>query len=123
MTKKTNRTDQLRVRLTSAERQSIENLIAKRAQGETISDLIREALKWCINPATGREPYYLSPDLHETVQKMAKQLNREPAQVVEDCIQGVIDLIEKPSRKVPLIVLELTLRRDYDSQRIKKSKV
>ena len=120
---KINRTSQLRVRLTDEEREALEVLIAKRGRGETISDVIRESLSWCLNPGQQKEPYYISPPLRERLNAMAKDLNRKPDQVIESCIQGIIDMIEKPNRKVPLIVLELQLRHKYQTQKGKKVKV
>jgi hypothetical protein len=118
-----NRTSQLRVRLTNDERDALESLIAKRGKGETISDVIRDSLSWCLKPGQQKEPYYITPALRERLNAMAKDLNRKPDQVIESCIQGILDLIEKPNRKLPLIVLELQLRTKYQSQKDKKVKV
>jgi hypothetical protein len=111
-----NKTDQLRVRLTKQEREALENIIIERGQNETISDIIREALAWMIHPETSKVPCYLSTAMHKRVMEMSKDLNRDKDHVVEDCVQGVLDLLERPDRK-PLVVMELHLRREYDPQK------
>jgi hypothetical protein len=120
---KTTRTDQLRVRLRKEEREALENVIQKRGKNETISDVIREALAWCLHPDLKKQPTYLSQETFAKVKALAIDLNREPDQVVEDCIQGILDLVEKPDRKLPLIVMEVQLRRKYESEKIKKLKI
>lgn len=112
---KTPKTDQLRVRLTREEREALEKLIVKRGRNETISDVIREALSWCLHPGLNKEPCYVSPNVHSKVQQLAKDLNRDPNQVVEDCVQGILDLVENPDQKLPLVVMEVQLRRQYET--------
>ena len=116
---KTPKTDQLRVRLTRGEREALEKLIVKRGRNETISDVIREALSWCLHPGLNKEPCYIAPGLHAKVQQLAKDLNRDPNQVVEDCVQGILDLVENPNQKLPLVVMEVQLRRQYESGKSK----
>lgn len=119
---KTTRTDQLRVRLRREEREALENAIQKRGKNETISDVIREALAWCLHPDLKKQPCYLSQETYAKVRALAIDLNRDADQVVEDCIQGILDLVDKPDRKVPLIVMEVQLRRKYESEKIRKAK-
>lgn len=107
--------DQLRVRLTPAERQSLERLVEQRTNGGTLSDVVREALAWCLHPTSHQQPCFLSSPTMAKVQRLAVGLNRSPDQVVEDCIQGVLDLIE--DGRTPLIVQEVRLRQSYSSSR------
>lgn len=117
---RSNKTDQLRVRLTREERTALEKLIVKRGRNETISDVIREALSWCLHPGLNKEPCYISPELHKRVQTLSKSLNRDPNQVFEDCVQGILDLIENPDQELPLVVMEVKLRRQYEESKGKK---
>jgi Arc/MetJ-type ribon-helix-helix transcriptional regulator len=118
---KVNKTDQLRVRLTPEEKRALENLIVQRGKNETISDLIREALSWCLTPGNYHEPLRLAPDLRAKISAIARDLNRSEDQIIGDCIQGIMDLIEKPERQLPLIVLEIQLRRQYEQHKEKSS--
>src|SRR5476651_2410000 len=77
---------QLRVRVTAEERDLLEKLRTERNRGETISDLVREAISLLTK--------------------------REPHQVEEACIEGILDLIGHKC-EVPLIVMETYLHQKY----------
>lgn len=106
------RTDQLRVRLRREERQQLELYIQKRGKKETISDVIRASLAWCISPDKNMEVVHVSTNTFITVSKLAVELKREPQQVIKDCVEGTLAMVE---RKTPLIVQEIRLRRRYQS--------
>src|ERR1700677_1470823 len=102
---------QLRVRITAEERDLLDALRLKRNRGETLSDLVREAIGGLVNPhATGANP--LRPQVREHVERLAELLKREPRQVEESCIEGILDLIERKC-EVPLIVMETHLHLKY----------
>jgi hypothetical protein len=103
---------QLRVRVTSEERDLLEKLRATRNRDETISDLVREAIALLINRSTGDKPSDLNPRAQAGVERLASLLKREPQQVEEACIEGIIDLIESKC-EVPLIVMETHLHLKY----------
>jgi len=102
---------QLRVRITADERDHLEKLRAERGRGETISDLVREAiaaLGGSGSPGAG----LLSPKTQAQVERLAVLLRREPRQVEEACVEGILDLIETKC-EVPLIVMETRLHLKY----------
>jgi hypothetical protein len=106
---------QLRVRVTSEERDLLEKLRTERNQGETISDLVREAISILMKRASGDRPGPLSPKAQAGVERLASLLKREPQQVEEACIEGIVDMIESKC-EVPLIVMETHLHLKYRSK-------
>jgi hypothetical protein len=103
---------QLRVRVTSEERDLLEKLCAERNTGETISDLVREAISLLVK---GGAASTLSPAVQAKVERLAVLLKREPRQVEGACIEGILDLIERKC-EVPLIVMETQLHLKYRSK-------
>ena len=108
---------QLRVRITNEERDFLEKQRVERSQGETISDLVREAIALLVNsPSNGNEPSSpLNPETQAKVERLAVLLKREPQQVVEACVEGILDLIESKC-EVPLIVMETHLHLKYQGR-------
>jgi hypothetical protein len=100
---------QLRVRITSEEHDLLEKLCAERNSGETISDLVREAISLLVKGSTGST---LAPAVQAKIESLAVLLKREPQQVEQACIEGIIDLIEHKC-EVPLIVMETQLHLKY----------
>jgi len=103
---------QLRVRVTAEEHDLLEKLRTERDHGETISDLVREAISLLVKPGTGGKAGKISPGLRAQVNRLADLLKREPHQVEEACVQGILDLIERKC-EVPLIVKETHLHLQY----------
>jgi hypothetical protein len=103
---------QLRVRVTAEERDLLEKLRTERDRGETISDLVREAISMLMSSATKEKEGTLSSGVRAQVEHLAVLLKREPRQVEEACIEGIIDLIERKC-EVPLIVMETHLHLKY----------
>ena len=105
---------QLRVRVTPEERDLLENLRAGRARGETISDLVREGISRLVRGGngTGEDSARLGPHAQGQLQRLADLLKREPRQVEEACVEGIMDLIESKC-EVPLIVMETHLHMKY----------
>lgn len=109
------KSNQLRVRVTPEERELLEKLRSSRKSGETISDLVREGISLLVhNGAEGKAA--LPPSLRERVERLADLLKREPRQVEEACIEGILDLIENKC-EVPLIVMETQLHQKYRNNR------
>jgi hypothetical protein len=102
---------QLRVRVTPEERDLLEKLRTERGHGETISDLVREAISILIKGAPD-EAHRIGSHTHRQVERLASLLKREPRQVEEACVEGIIDLIEAKCT-VPLIVMETQLHLKY----------
>jgi len=109
---------QLRVRVTAEERDLLEKLRTERNRGETISDLVREAISLLVKPGVNGAAGALSPAVKAHVDRLAELLKREPQQVEEACVEGILDLIERKC-EVPLIVMETHLHLQY---RIKDDK-
>jgi len=103
---------QLRVRVTPDERDLLEKLRTDRGRGETISDLVREAIANLVKPGEELSGATLNPGLQAQVDRLADLLKREPQQVEESCVQGILDLIERKC-EVPLIVMETHLHMNY----------
>jgi hypothetical protein len=103
---------QLRVRVTAEERDLLEKLRTERNRGETISDLVREAISLLAKPEANGKADALSPGIRAQVERLAVLLKREPGQVEEACVEGILDLIERKC-EVPLIVMETHLHLKY----------
>src|ERR1700722_4604837 len=103
---------QLRVRVTAEERDLLEKLRTERGRGETISDLVRGAISLLVKPGAPEGTGALSPAIRAQVEKLAVLLKREPQQVEEACVEGILDLIERKC-EVPLIVMETHLHLKY----------
>jgi hypothetical protein len=101
---------QLRVRVTAEERDHLEKLRLDRGRGETISDLVREAISLLVKPAGSAVA--LPPRTKNQIERLAVLLKREPQQVEEACVEGILDLIELKC-EVPLIVMETRLHLQY----------
>ena len=102
---------QLRVRITAEERDLLDALRLERNRGETLSDLVREAIGNLVKPHASGENA-LRPQVREHVERLAELLKRQPRQVEESCIEGILDLIERKC-EVPLIVMETHLHLKY----------
>jgi hypothetical protein len=103
---------QLRVRVTAEERDHLEKLRAERGRGETISDLVREAIALLVKPGSVPGADGLTPKAVGRIERVAQLLQREPRQVEEACVDGIMDLIEAKC-EVPLIVMEARLHLQY----------
>ena len=106
---------QLRVRVTAEERDLLDKLRTERNRGETISDLVREAISLLVKPGADGKTGALSPGVQAQVERLAVLLKREPRQVEEACVEGILDLIERKC-EVPLIVMETHLHLQYRSK-------
>jgi hypothetical protein len=103
---------QLRVRVTAEERELLERLRTDRNRGETISDLVREAISLLVNPNGNAKAEAYSPEVQARMDRLVELLKREPQQVEEACVEGILDLIDHKC-EVPLIVMETRLHLQY----------
>jgi len=103
---------QLRVRVTAEERDLLEKLRTDRNRGETISDLVREAISLLVRPPASASRQTLSLGVQQHIERLAELLKRQPRQVEESCVEGILDLIENRC-EVPLIVMETHLHLKY----------
>jgi hypothetical protein len=103
---------QLRVRISSEERNLLEKLREERGRGETISDLVREAISILTRLKAAGKGQALSPKNQRRVAALSVLLKREPEQVEDSCVEGILDLIESKC-EVPLIVMETQLHLKY----------
>jgi hypothetical protein len=110
---------QLRVRVTSEERDLLEKLRLERNRGETLSDLVREAISLLVNVGSNGQERVLNPKTKAQVEQLAVLLKRDFQQVEEACIEGILDLIESKC-EVPLIVMETHLHLKYRNRDEKK---
>lgn len=103
---------QLRVRVTAEEHDFLEKLCKKSAHGETISDLVRRAIALLRKSGPDGKGSVLTSKTQERIERLAVLLKREPQQVEEACVEGILDLIDKKC-DVPLIVMETHLHQKY----------
>ncbi len=106
---------QLRVRVTAEEHDFLKKLSAERKAGETVSDLVREAISLLAKTGSSGKASTLTPAVQARVERLAVLLKREPQQVEDACIEGILDLIERKC-EVPLIVMETQLHLKYRSK-------
>jgi hypothetical protein len=85
---------QLRVRVTAEERDLLKHLRIERGRGETVSDLVREAISGLVKASPEGKFNSLSPKVQHQLERLAVLLKREPLQV-------------------PLIVMETHLHLKY----------
>jgi predicted DNA-binding protein len=105
---------QLRVRLGKAHYTKLQELCSLRKRGETVSDIVRQAIEAYVEPqlvVTTNTDYLICEQAKDGARKLATLLDRKPCHVIEDCVQGILDLHEQ--QRTPLIVLELKLRAEY----------
>ena len=115
---RTPKNGQLRVRLNSVDHERLAQLAAKRDKGDTVSGVVRDAIESFLasDGQSSDLPLGAISDMaREHLLGLAKELNRTPVQVLEDCVEGIFDLADK--KATPLIVMELELRRKYYTQR------
>jgi len=113
---------QLRVRITPEERDLLEKLRIERNRGETLSELVREAIALLVKTGSTSDGRVLNPKTQAKIERLAVLLKREPQQVEEACIDGILDLIELKS-EVPLIVMETHLHLKYRNRDEKSGEI
>jgi hypothetical protein len=106
------KSQQLRVRVTAEERELLDQLCTDRGRGETVSDLVREAIALLARTGSDGKPSGLPAKTQRQVEHLAGLLKRQPQQIEEACIEGIVDLIERKC-EVPLIVMETHLHLKY----------
>ena len=105
---------QLRVRIPEEQRKFLEDLTKSRNRGENLSDIVR----MIISDASRRgnianaADIALSPVTQEILAELARELDRKPKDILEDCVRGIQAVIEGDNRP-PLIAEEVRLRRRY----------
>ncbi len=106
--------EQLRVRITSRHRSILEELVKNRNQGETLSDVVRLLIAQVGHDRDPAEmsPMFVSSETNELLFKLAKEIDRDPRQVLEECVKAIASLVEGDTRP-PLITEEIRLRRSY----------
>ncbi|PTY02596.1 hypothetical protein DB346_08590 [Verrucomicrobia bacterium LW23] len=109
---------QLRVRLTDVERQALDAALLTRGPDATLSDLIRELLQPIITPGGHCYVLALSSPAAIRLEGMAQTLRRNPAQIVECCINDIHSTAyrEDGENYQPLTVREIRLRKQYQPQ-------
>jgi hypothetical protein len=110
---------QLRVRVTADERDLLEQLRLNRNRGETLSDLVREAISLLVKSGSSEATRLPNSKTRTQVERLAVLLKREPRQVEEACVEGILDMIELKC-EIPLIVMETHLHLKYRNRDEKK---
>ncbi|HEY5812712.1 MAG TPA: hypothetical protein VIT23_08660 [Terrimicrobiaceae bacterium] len=109
------KSNQLRVRVEDGQRERLLEIAGSRGRGERLSDMVRQAISDFISPeqAEADESHLVSvtSQCKRKVADLAEELNRSQAQVVEACVEGIQDILER--KRTPLIIYEVHLRRKY----------
>jgi predicted transcriptional regulator len=109
------KSNQLRVRLEDGQRERLLEIASARGKGERLSDMVRQAISEFISPEPldVQESHYVNvtAQCKRTVIELAEELNRSQSQVVEACVEGIQDILER--KRTPLIIYEVHLRRKY----------
>jgi predicted DNA-binding protein len=119
---RTPKSGQLRVRLNPADHERLAQFALQQDKGETVSDVVRNAIeRFLADDGEGSDLTLggISNSTRERLLTLAEELNRTPVQVLEDCVEGIFDLMDK--KAPPLIVQELELRRNYYLERQSRS--
>lgn len=111
------KTSQLRIRLSTEERQALEIRCAQnRAAGHSYADTLSSWLRYHIGMIVASETRViccLSKERHRELMELANVMDQSPEKIMEVCLAGIVGLIAHPSRKSPLIVAEFRLRKSY----------
>jgi hypothetical protein len=106
--------ENLRVRLTRAQREGLERLIVQRRKNESLSDLVREIISAAIGMPQGGPNSIFTEEVQNILERLSTETNRPPDQVTADCIAGIWGIVE--NQRPPLIVEEVKLRRRYRAE-------
>jgi predicted transcriptional regulator len=119
--------NQLRVRLEDGQRERLLEIAYARGKGERLSDIVRHAISEFISPkesgGNGSHIVNVTSQCKQRVTELADELNRSQSQVLEACVEGIQEFLE--SKRTPLIISEVHLRRKYHKKRppLKRSTV
>ena len=109
------KSNQLRVRVEDGQRERLLEIACARGKGERLSDMVRQAIRDFITPAepnaNGSHIVNVTSECQQKVSELAEELNRSQSQVLEACVEGIQDILER--KRTPLIIYEVHLRRKY----------
>lgn len=118
------KSSQLRVRLEDGQRERLLEMASARGKGERLSDMVRQAISEFVSPdpldLRGSHYVNVTSECKRSVIELAEELNRSQTQVLEACVEGIQDILER--KRTPLIIYEVHLRRKYHKKsRLKPS--
>jgi predicted transcriptional regulator len=109
------KSNQLRVRVEDGQRERLLEIASARGKGERLSDMVRQAISEFISPeqpdCNGSQVVNVTAQCKQRVTELAEELNRSQSQVLEACVEGIQELLER--KRTPLIIYEIHLRRKY----------
>jgi len=109
------KSNQLRVRLEDGQRERLLEIASARGKGERLSDMVRQAISEFISPEPldlqGSHYVNVTSQCKQTVTELAEELNRSQSQVLDACVEGIQDILER--KRTPLIIYEVHLHRKY----------
>lgn len=98
------RSMQLRIRMfpeetAAMERRRIQDWNAGHPYAENLSEWLRHQIQPLLLCSPGKESCFVSAELYSRVEELACRINKPPEQIVEECIWGIIGLIDCPRMK------------------------
>lgn len=118
--KRANKSEQLRIRLRKVEREAMEHRRAEdwedgHAFAENLSTWVRHQIEPLLQP--DKQPCEISREVYRQVEQLAQFLGKSPEVIIQECIDGIDNLIRLSEANRPLIVAEWRLRRSYQRER------
>ncbi len=103
------RSMQLRIRMfpqeiVAMERRRIQDWHAGHPYAENLSGWLRHQIQPLLLSSPGKEPCFVSPKLYSRIEEFARRINKQPEQIIEECIWGIIGLTDCPKPKRPAII-------------------
>jgi predicted DNA-binding protein len=104
---------QLRVRISEDARFRLEQIAKERGREESLSDLVRDGVDQILESPEGIL-LELQSQTWKLLHSLAKETDRPLSQIVDECVEGVFNLLQEGES--PLIIEEIKLRRRYASK-------
>lgn len=117
-----NRSEQLRIRLRRDELESFEQARMRAREtgdphADNFSSWVRHQLEPLLVSTTGKEACWVSHSYYQKAKELGEILGKSPEVVIEECVSGILNLIEYSDAQRPLIVAEWRLRQHYRQQK------
>lgn len=105
------RTEQLRVRISREQREVLENLARHSGKNEKLSDVVRHLINSAVERSSS-ESVHIPDSIRAQLLQLAHESERPIEQVLADCVEGLVAMLDGDDR-LPLLIEEIRLRRRY----------